>query len=947
ILSWTDRTNSQYLYQYDEFNRVTDEGGADGSLRFHFTYDEPDPETGLKLHTETNAHGHTTTYTVNERAQITAITDPLGNTSTYERDEYHRLLTETDPLGRTTRHEYDGAGDLIRVTRPNGEQTTATYGAGLSLPEAITEPGGTTWRQAYDALGRRVSATDPLGNVTTFGYDSRGHLSTVTDPAGDTTSLRCDDAGMAVETLDPTGAVTRIERDAFGRPVTVTDPAGQVTRMTWTIEGKPESRTGPDGTVERWTYDGEGNCLAHTDQLGRTTTFEYTHFELLAARTGPDGSRITFTHDSCMQLVAVGNATGQQWTYTYDPAGRVIAETDFHGRALAYRLDAAGQLIEHTDAFGSLTSYDRDELGRVITKEAHGRSTTFGYDQAGNVIRAVNQDADVRRTFDPLGSLLSETVNGRTITFDRDVLGRRTRRTTPSGHVTARSYDTAGRLTGLDTPGGTIDFSYDAAGREQQRTFDDRLTLTSHWNSSDLLSAQELRTSQQHVLQRRTYAYREDGSLSGVDDRLTGKRTFELDLAGRVTGVHAADWSEAYAYDLNGNLTSAEWPATAANEPAVGARSYSGTQLTSAGRVRYEYDSAGRMTLRQAVRLSRKPDTWRYTWDSDNRLSEVTTPDGTRWRYRYDPFGRRIAKERLAADGTTVEEVTTFTWDGPVLAEQTTQASYLPGPHTISWDHQDLHPLAQTETITVPIADDQDQARVDQRFFAIVTDLVGTPTELVDPATESIAWQAGSTLWGQTAWPSASTTYTPLRFPGQYFDPETRLNYNHHRYYDPETARYITPDPLGLTPAPNPDTYVHNPHTWSDPLGLSPHANPRPTGPDPNGHIVYRALAKGEDPSVGLTARDPNNLAVRPLSHVAGKKRTPWISLSKNPDIAFDKYNQGNGVVAIDLRRIPYKYTDISDGPFPSSRRHSAYARKDSEVLAWRFIPPEAIVGIW
>ncbi|PBC70647.1 RHS repeat-associated protein [Streptomyces sp. TLI_235] len=220
-----------------------------------------------------------------------------------------------------------------------------------------------------------------------------------------------------------------------------------------------------------------------------------------------------------------------------------------------------------------------------------------------------------------------------------------------------------------------------------------------------------------------------------------------------------------------------------------------------------------------------KPDTWHYTWDADDRLTGVTTPDGARWRYLYDPFGRRIAKQPLSADGSGVEEQTDFTWDGPALAEQTTQAAYLPGPHTLSWDHNGLYPLAQTETIATALSAGTPQAQIDRRFFAIVTDLVGTPTELVDPATNAIAWRATPTLWGHMTWPADSTTYTPMRFPGQYFDAETRLHYNLHRYYDPDIARYTSPDPLGLAPAPNPEAYVGNPHLVSDPLGLSPHRN--------------------------------------------------------------------------------------------------------------------------
>jgi RHS repeat-associated protein len=61
----------------------------------------------------------------------------------------------------------------------------------------------------------------------------------------------------------------------------------------------------------------------------------------------------------------------------------------------------------------------------------------------------------------------------------------------------------------------------------------------------------------------------------------------------------------------------------------------------------------------------------------------------------------------------------------------------------------------------------------------------------------------------------------PLPFPGQYHDAETGLNYNYFRYYDPETARYLTSDPIGLAGGYAPHTYAPNPFMWFDPLGLA------------------------------------------------------------------------------------------------------------------------------
>ncbi|MEU8783266.1 RHS repeat-associated core domain-containing protein [Streptomyces sp. NPDC048637] len=718
-------------------------------------------------------------------------------------------------MGRTTRLTYDEAGNLTSVIRPDGLVSTAAYND-LNLPVEVTGPEGATWRQAYDERGNRTSETDPSGATTCYDYDSRGYLTAITNALGHTTRIECDPAGLPVKVTDPQGAITRYRRDAFGLITSISDALGHTTHLTWTVEGQLASRVGPDGTGELWTYDGEGNCTSHTDAVVGVTSYEYAHFDEMSAWTGPDGVRYEFTYDTNLQLTTVSNPQGLEWTYEYDPVGRLVSETDFDGRTLTYAYDVVGQLVSRTNALGQTVSFTHDVLGQVTEKSAEDVRTVFAYDAAGRLLQATNSDATLALERDQLGRVLSETVNGRTLTTAYDVLGHRTHRRTPMGAESAWSYDSTGNRTALTVSSHEISFAYDAAGRETARRLGETVTLAHEWDPTDHLSSQSL-TAAARTVQHRSYTYRRDGNLTRIDDRLNGSRTFDLDTSGRVTAVHAHNWSEAYTYGDAGNQTHADWPVKHPGSEARGPRTYTGNRITGAGQIRYEHDAQGRITLRQKIRLSHKPDTWRYAWDAEDRLTSVTTPDGQLWRYLYDPLGRRIAKQRVAADGTIHEQVD-FTWDGSKLVEQTTNTMDLPRAITLTWEHDGLQPITQTERKSTA---DASQQEVDERFFAIITDLVGTPTELIDE-TGNIAWRTRTTLWGATTWAATSTAYTPLRFPGQYFDPETGFHYNVHRYYDPETARYTAPDPLGLAPAPNPVTYVRNPHAWTDPLGLAP-----------------------------------------------------------------------------------------------------------------------------
>ncbi|GAB2914128.1 DUF6531 domain-containing protein [Streptomyces mayteni] len=817
VTSWTDTNQRTYHYTYDDRDRCTAEGGEAGHLALSLDYEGTHPDwPNAHVTTLTTAQGAVTRFVVDERHLVIAEIDAHGSVLRSDYDSHGGLLARTDPLGHTTRFAYDPVGRPVAVTRPGGGTVHYQYGPS-GEPIALIRPDGVTaWRREYDARGNRTSVTDATGATTRYTYDDRGGLTSVTDPAGATTLVRCDPSGLPTVITDPLGNQTAHRYDAFGRLHEITDPTGAVTRLWWTVDGQLTRVRRPDDTEISQEYDGEGNRVRQTDPTGLVTAYEYGHFDVLAARTGPDGARYEFGYDASLRLTKVKDPRGLAWTYEYDQAGWLLAETDFDGRRVVYRRDATGRVVGRTNAGGQTVEFGLDALGRLASKVADGVRTDFEYDAVGNMIRAASPTCEVTWRRDVMGRILAETVDGRTLALTYDQAGRRVERTTPSGAHAIYAYDAAGRATALDTSGHHIRFGYDQAGRRTGLSIGDSLTLAWEWDDAGRL-AEQLLTSSAGLVQRRTYDYRPDGLLAGIDDQETGETRFDLDRTGRVTEVRARDWSEKYAYDASGNQTFAAWPTDHAGPEAQGDRVYRGTRITRAGSVRYAHDQVGRITSRRRIRLSRKPDVWRYRWDAEDRLTSVITPDGTVWRYRYDPLGRRVAKQRLAADGTSVVEEVRFTWDGPLVAEQTTTAGDLAHPVTLTWDHDGLHPITQTERLT----DAASQEEIDNRFFAIVSDLVGTPTELVDE-TGDVAWRSRRNLWGITAWQDSGTAYTPLRFPGQYHDPETGLHYNYHRYYDPETARYITQDPLGLIPAPNPATYVSNPYSWADPLGLSP-----------------------------------------------------------------------------------------------------------------------------
>jgi RHS repeat-associated protein len=78
--------------------------------------------------------------------------------------------------------------------------------------------------------------------------------------------------------------------------------------------------------------------------------------------------------------------------------------------------------------------------------------------------------------------------------------------------------------------------------------------------------------------------------------------------------------------------------------------------------------------------------------------------------------------------------------------------------------------------------------------FYVHVDHLDRPIMVTNAAKASV-WQAIWTPFGAPYSITGSLTYN-ARFPGQWLQSESGLNWNWNRHYDPSTGRYVQPDPF-------------------------------------------------------------------------------------------------------------------------------------------------------
>ncbi|HLO96516.1 MAG TPA: glycohydrolase toxin TNT-related protein, partial [Burkholderiaceae bacterium] len=784
------------------------------------------------------------------------------------------LLTEIDgplpngPKGSPedsdiTRVEWDAKGLMpLRMRHPAGLSTEWAYLSDGRL-ERLKDMDGLLSRYSYAPDGG-LSAIDRAGVVQRFSRDLQQGIYTSLAPNGQRLSFQFDPSGQLRAVWDGANHRIEMQRDGDGHlaQARLLNPDGSVSQTrSWASDA-----AGTQGAAGRDTMvDSLEGLIRNADQvrnLARPDPWQGLLpadrlQELVAqarfsdAATGPRRAQDTLGRDTL------------NWLDDFGQLRRVDSPTTGTSR---YAYDAAGRLLSRTDQLGNTARYERDAIGRVLRVQARNAQgqleedaqIAWGPHNKPSRIRSLHSDESF--AYDAGGRLTrhEQTVDGHrwTLAYAHDANGQLVGKTLPDGRQLDYRYrgsqhPQAGLLESIwlkgwmDRP---LVYGMNEAGEgyaQRQFHFGNGLS------NERLLDAQG-RVSRAGTPELGQTQLRYDGDASEPSTVET-RRTTRLGEA--ATAGTAPPW----AARLHAQM--ARWrslPSDPAPQPswvqAVGDRDFEA------------YDALGRQLSRGDLRL-------RY--DSLNRLVEVSKAqgDGTQQpvaNYRYNLFGQRTAKA-VSQAGSQTARTTYFFHDGSQLVAEA-----------------DATGSVQRQYVWV---NDKPVALLEQgQVLHIHTDHRNAPVALSDAA-KRVVWQAEVEAF-LAAGPLGSGPLGALSFnlrgSNQYFDAETGLHYNTHRYYDAQAHRYLTPDPLGL--AVGPDLYafaLNRPHSMQDPLGLAPTPGKdwsKASYEDKLKEIIERAAPKlpGEIGDALLELVQPANLATMGAIFAlwAGAQFTPvgWVA---------------------------------------------------------------------
>ena len=804
-------------YEYDNKSRMTREIVKDGGV-FFFKYDDKGrciKTSGLDGYDEktfkylekvgwtwvTNSKGDVTRYQCLPSGQVASVSDPLGGEEKTDYDELGRIIATMAPDGSMVRFEYDAGGNWATVLDQQGQRWNYTFDECHQLT-SHTDPMGCMWKYIYSDRGNLTSVETPTGARFEYRWDASSNLVEYRTPRGARMTYQYNDRGAMTRKTHFSGVSTDYTYDAFGKKTSAVT-LGRTFKFAHDLRGDLVRIDYPDGSTETFSYDAAANLIFTTDRNARTQRYTFGPCKRPLEKISSAGTKIRYIWGTePEELEAVENAKGEHLQFSYDSLGRLIKEVSFDNRECNFTYDPASQLVAVENGAKEVVKFVLDPCGRLLERHLpNGDVERLTYDLSGMLLTGETKDSSVRFERNPAGQIQRVLQDNVALEYTFDLDGNRTGLFTSLGHRVEFEFDGGGQLTHLTLPDrGAYRFSFNEFDQEVSRLLPGNLRLAQDYDITSHLTRQLLYRkgnleaasppSGIRPLLSRKYQRAPDGTVLGIEDGLRGTFKYVYDLNQQIIeSLHGDRLVENFRYDPTGNITAYQ---SYGIEKEL--RYSPGNHLEQCGDSRYVHDDQGRLIKRINLKPIGEPDVWEFSWDAIDQLRSVRCPNGDLWTYKYDIFGRRVAK--IGPGGETK-----FVWDADTVVHEVDSASAV-----VSWvsDPLTLAPIAQV---------------VGEEIFSVIPDHMGSPREIVSRQGQ-IVWAASYSVWGRDVGGKVPSVSCPVRFPGQWFDEETGLHYNRFRYYDPRTGRFISQDPLGPLVSPNTYQYAPNPINFIDPLGL-------------------------------------------------------------------------------------------------------------------------------
>ena len=733
-------------------------------------------------------YAYTTSYDYWPNGKLKTITNPLLQVTYYEYTNNNlsavTLAYGTTNALTTTYADWDGFGNPQSVTDPNGNVTRYTYDATTGKVLTVLSHGDTNATQFFyvpngcASCGGGSNRLDhiilPEGNRIDYGYDSQGNLNLIRDNAGNTINHSYDSERNRIKTQlkDASGVLKRT--------------------LNYIYDGlnRLQAVKNDSTLMFQYGYDLRKNLTSKTVPANLTTSYAYDPLDRLKTATQPGSIVTSYDYDTSNNITTVTDDNGHLTTYVFDDNGRVRQTISPDTGATAYSYDAAGNLISRSDAKGVTIAYEYDYLNRLTKIDyPDDADTIHAYDACtngkGRLCSLTDASGSTSYEYSPKGELARETkiINSYTYitqyTYDQN--GNVKTITYPSGRVITYNYTN-------DKVSGVLNNSTAIASNINYLPFGGRMAITyGNGISSNFGYDSKYRISSivTGTYQNLTYTYDYNDNIKTITNNLdmSKNKSFTYDSVFNLLSAGTTTWT----YDGVGNRlteringptsTYAYFTENNRLQSVIGGLS-----------LNFNYDSNGNMVYSNSRT---------FDYNQNQRLIRVIDSGTTTGEYVYNGNGQRTVK---VVNGV----VTIFHYDryGRFIAESNSSGAVI-----AEYVYLNNAPLAKIEGANT---------------YYYHNDHLATPQKMTD-GTRAVVWSADYKPFGE-ATIIISTITNNLRFPGQYYDAETGLNYNYYRDYNPAIGRYIEADPLGMfIQVEHLFTYArNNPLIFTDELGLDP-----------------------------------------------------------------------------------------------------------------------------